>query len=328
MTDKRYLPEGGLFGTPQNTEYISSREMLERAMREGRILEALAVKCDCTEMTLTVDLGGMNGYIKRDSAAYSPAGEEIKDIAVITRVGHAVAFTVTGFFTDADGRTAAMLSRAQAQKRCFEDRVSRLVPGDIIPVRVTHLESFGAFVDIGCGLVALLTVETLAVSRISHPRERVAVGEKLWAAVRDVGDNGSRIYMSLRELLGTWEENAALFSPAQTVTGTVRSVEEYGVFVELMPNLCGLAELRDGAAPGKHCAVYIKSIIPERMKIKLIIIDTAAQIQTRPPLRYFVDPDRTPHISEWRYSPECCPRLIETRFGEGEETEGTDSGTF
>ena len=85
--------------------------------------------------------------------------------------------------------------------------------------------------------------------------------------------------MSLRELLGTWEENAALFSPAQTVTGTVRSVEEYGVFVELMPNLCGLAELRDGAAPGKHCAVYIKSIIPERMKIKLIIIDTAAQIQ-------------------------------------------------
>ena len=96
------------------------------------------------------------------------------------------------------------------------------------------------------------TVDTLSVSRISHPRERVAVGEKLWAAVRDVGDNGSRIYMSLRELLGTWEENAALFSPAQTVTGTVRSVEEYGVFVELMPNLCGLAELRDGAAPGKQ----------------------------------------------------------------------------
>ena len=166
--------------------------------------------------------------------------------------------------TDADGRTAAMLSRAQAQKRCFEDRVSRLVPGDIIPVRVTHLESFGAFVDIGCGLVALMTVDTLSVSRISHPRERVAVGEKLWAAVRDVGDNGSRIYMSLRELLGTWEENAALFSPAQTVTGTVRSVEEYGVFVELMPNLCGLAELRDGAAPGKHCAVYIQKYYPRK----------------------------------------------------------------
>ena len=85
MTDKSYLPEGGLFGTPQNTEYISSREMLERAMREGRILEALAVKCDCTEMTLTVDLGGMNGYIKRDSAAYSPAGEEINDNAGRTR---------------------------------------------------------------------------------------------------------------------------------------------------------------------------------------------------------------------------------------------------
>lgn len=62
MTDKSYLPEGGLFGTPQNTEYISSSEMLERAMREGRILEALAVKCDCTEMTLTVEPRRNDGY--------------------------------------------------------------------------------------------------------------------------------------------------------------------------------------------------------------------------------------------------------------------------
>lgn len=314
MTDKRYLPEGGLFGTPQNTEYISSREMLERAMREGRILEALAVKCDCTEMTLTVDLGGMNGYIKRDSAAYSPAGEEIKDIAVITRVGHAVAFTVTGFFTDADGRTAAMLSRAQAQKRCFEDRVSRLVPGDIIPVRVTHLESFGAFVDIGCGLVALMTVDTLSVSRISHPRERVAVGEKLWAAVRDVGDNGSRIYMSLRELLGTWEENAARFAVGQTADGIIRSVEPYGVFVELTPNLAGLAEVREGAEAGLHASVYIKNIIPEKMKIKLVIVDTYPSPRRFNEFRYCLPEDGGSRLDYWRYSPLGCEKCIETFF--------------
>ncbi len=74
--------------------------------------------------------------------------------------------------------------------------------------------------------------------------------------------------------------------------GTVRSVEEYGVFVELMPNLCGLAELRETEPRPASTArgAYIKSIIPERMKIKLIIIDTAAQIETRPPLRYFVYP--------------------------------------
>ena len=42
-------------------------------------------------------------------------------------------------------------------------------------------------------------------------------------------------------MLGTWAENAALFSPGQTVTGVVRSVEDYGIFVELTPNLAGLA---------------------------------------------------------------------------------------
>lgn len=313
MTDKRYLPEGDLLRTAENTAYTASRDGLERAMREGRILEAVALRCDCSDMTLTVRVGGMNGYISREDAVFSPDGSEIKDIAVISRVGRAVSFTVKGFFTDSDGALAVRLSRADAQRRAFADWVSRLVPGDVIPARVTHLESFGAFVDVGCGLVALMTVDTMSVSRISHPRERLLPGERIWAAVKESSDGGRRIYMTLRELLGTWEENAALFAPAQTVTGTVRSVEDYGVFVELAPNLCGLAELRDGAVLGRECSVYIKNIIPERMKIKLIIIDSADEA-VRAPLRYFINGETTPHIDRWRYSPDCCPRVIETDF--------------
>ena len=49
----------------------------------------------------------------------------------------------------------------------------------------------------------------------------------------------NRICLSQRELLGTWEENAALFSQGETVAGVVRSVESYGIFVELTPNLAG-----------------------------------------------------------------------------------------
>lgn len=146
---------------------------------------------------------------------------------MITRVGRAVCFTVRGFFTDSDGRTALRLSRADAQRRCWEDYISHLRPGDVIPSCVTHLESFGAFVDIGCGTVALMTVDTMSVSRISHPRERLLPGERIWSVVKEISREGDspRIYMSLRELLGTWEENAAMFSAAETVTGTVRSVE-------------------------------------------------------------------------------------------------------
>jgi small subunit ribosomal protein S1 len=123
----------------------------------------------------------------------------------------------------------------------------------------------------------------------------------------------------MRELLGTWEENAALFSPGQTVAGIIRSVESYGVFVELTPNLAGLAELRDDSHPfelpcGSLAAVYIKSIIPERMKIKLVLIDSYKGDPAVSDLKYFLDCESVCHIDRWRYSPACCSKTVETVF--------------
>ena len=118
----------------------------------------------------------------------------------------------------------------------------------------------------------------------------------------------------MRELLGTWEENAAQFSEGQTVRGIIRSVESYGIFVELMPNLAGLAEYRDDVYPGQTAAVYIKSIIPDKMKIKLIIIDSEDSDSPVIPLPYFVDTQSITHIDHWRYSPQCSNKVIETIF--------------
>ena len=99
----------------------------------------------------------------------------------------------------------------------------------------------------------------------------------------------------------------------QTVTGIVRSVEEYGIFVELSPNLAGLAEPTPGVCPGDMCSVYIKNILPERMKIKLVIVDTHAESHPSD-MSYFVDTDTVRHMDYWRYSPEGCRKLVETRF--------------
>ena len=93
----------------------------------------------------------------------------------------------------------------------------------------------------------------------------------------------------------------------------MRSVEDYGIFVELAPNLAGLAEYRSGVKPGDGCAVYIKSMIPERMKIKLVLVDSFPNAQRRP-AKLFVDPETTPHMDIWRYSPAGCPKIIETVF--------------
>ena len=97
------------------------------------------------------------------------------------------------------------------------------------------------------------------------------------------------------------------------MTGIIRSVEEYGVFVELAPNLAGLAESFVGARPGDVCSVYIKSLIPERMKIKLVLIDTCGKADVTP-CRYFVDPETVHHMDHWRYSPEEYRKVVETEF--------------
>ena len=308
-----YKPEGTLISDYKNLEYTSSIEGLERALKLGLILEGRVLLCDAF-MNLHIEFrSGVRGIIPKEECQYSEQEEDIKDIAILTRVGKIVCFKVIGFKEDSKNKKVAILSRRQAQIECKEYYIDTLRSGDIIPARVTHLEHFGAFVDIGCGIISLLSIDTISVSRISHPSERLSVGEFIYAVVKSMDDRG-RICVSERELLGSWEENAALFSEGETVEGIVRSVENYGVFVELMPNLAGLAEYREDVFPGQSCAVYIKSIIPEKMKIKLIIIDVGDSSTKKAPLRYFVDVDNTSHIDFWKYSPDGAKKLVETTF--------------
>ena len=304
----QYTPEGNLIATFENHEFTSTYKGLERALEKQVILEAPAVLCD-HNFNLHVSLGSkIRGIIPRDEVQYSPK-EETKDIAILTRVGKPVCFKVMGFEKDASGETVAILSRKRAQRECMLNYIEALVPGDIIPTKITHLENFGAFVDIGCGIISLLSIDSISVSRISHPSARLAVGDAIYTVVKSIDELG-RIYVSERELLGSWEENAALFNEGQTVRGIVRSVENYGVFIELKPNLAGLAEYKDDVVPGQTAAVYIKSIIPEKMKVKLIIIDNFDSVYT-PEIEYFVTEK---HIDAWHYSTRDCFKQIYTEF--------------
>ncbi len=314
-----YKPEGLMSGCLKNREYISHGRLgLEKAMANGVIIESNVLLCD-SDMNLHVDLHGITGIIPKDEVCYNLSGQTTKDIAIITRVGKPVCFKVISI-EENDGKAVAYLSRRAAQIECINNFVSGLLPGDVFCSRVTHLESFGAFVDIGCGIIALLPVDCISVSRFSHPKDRLFCGMVINTVLKSIDSEKKRIFVSMRELLGTWEENAALFSAGQTVTGIIRSVESYGVFVELTPNLAGLAELREESAEsirasiGKTAAVYIKSIIPDRMKIKLVMIDSYKGESAHPSIKYFIDPDSTEHINQWRYSPNNCPRIIETVF--------------
>ena len=308
---KGYGPEGSLINTPGNRAATASLTALMQARDDGTLLEARAVRCDVGH-DLYVQFPFGEGRIPRDEGAVGIAEGTTRDIVLITRVNKPVCFVVTGFEQTPDG-CRPVLSRRLAQERCRAEFLDTLTVGEVIPARITRLESFGAFCDVGCGLPALLPIADISVSRISHPRDRFAPGMEILAVVSSL-ENG-RICLSHRELLGTWEEYAALFSCGETIAGVVRSVEPYGIFVELTPNLAGLAEPREGVRPGQPAAVYIKSVQPEKLKIKLALIDVQEGTVPPAPPRYFITGGT---VRDWRYSPPGCSRVIESHFGTDE----------
>ncbi len=304
-----YKPEGYSSRTLYSQRNQSSPLSL---VGDGKIYEAQVLKCD-SSLNLWIDFEGIRCIMPKEEVSMLFPGEELKDIAVISRVGKSVCFKIIGVSQDEYGKDIPLLSRRLAQLECMENYISTLCSGDIIDAKVTHMEQFGAFCDIGCGIAALLSVDSISVSRISHPHDRFEVGDRIKAIVKSRSEEG-RIYLSHKELLGTWEENAACFSQGQTVAGVVRSVESYGIFVELAPNLAGLAEPKEGVFPSQTAAVYIKSIIPERMKIKLVLIDTKSDPPPKLPIEYIGDTHTQEHIDRWKYSPDCSSKLIESVF--------------
>ena len=306
------MPENKLY-PPEGLRPPSSFTMqgLREALEQGTVLEGTALRCDAGH-DLFFSLGGIRGRMPRAEVLAPWISGAQRDIAVLSRVGKPTCFQVSALQADEKGAPLAILSRRAVQERAMDFFLEHLCPGSVVTAVVTHLESFGAFLDIGCGIVAMLPIEYISVSRISHPRERFQPGQRILAAVRSVDRERRRITMTHKELLGTWMENASWFSPGETVRGVVRSVKEYGSFIELAPNLSGLADARTDLQQGDGVSVYIKSIRPERMKIKLLAIDTLPPLEGPAPLEYFITQGR---LEKWKYAPPGCVKVgAETIF--------------
>lgn len=303
----KFYPEGK---NPQLSKQFETVDDIKDAMVREEVLESRVLLCD-REHNLHVDLGAVRGIIPRVEGAVGIDDGSVRDIALISKVNKSVCFTVLGFQKDIYNNSLAILSRRAVQLRCINEFLSGLTEGDIIDARVTHLEKFGAFIDIGAGINALIPIDMLSVSRISHPCERLTEGQNIRVVLRK--KEPGKMTFSLKELLGTWQENASQFAQGETVTGIVRSIEDYGVFVELTPNLAGLAEPQNNLYAGQQVAVYVKSVLPSKMKIKLVVVE--AFKETAPPaeLTYYTDAE---HIDFWQYSPSESSKQIYTDFNE------------
>lgn len=146
--------------------------------------------------------------------------------------------------------------------------------GQIVDGVVTGIKPYGAFIEIENGPVGLAYIEDLSVVRIKSPADRLQIGQKVKCMIKYIDRETGKINLSYKDCLGTWEENIENFQEGMTVKGIVRDTEKNnnGVFIELTPNLVGMTEYTEELKYGQTVDVCIKKIVPEKKKVKLVII--------------------------------------------------------
>jgi len=145
--------------------------------------------------------------------------------------------------------------------------------GQILNGTVKSIKPYGAFIRLENGITGLAYIEDLSVARIKSPEERLKIGQNVDIMVKSIDRKQNRVMLTYKELLGTWEENVQKFQEGTFAKGIVREKEKNknGIFIELTPNLVGMAEYTEELEYGQEVNVYIKKIVPERKKIKLLI---------------------------------------------------------
>lgn len=186
------------------------------------------------------------------------------------------------------GRNLVVSRRAllEEEQRAAADEVRRsIVPGAIMTGRVASVREFGAFVDLGGGVQALLHVSDMGWSRVSDPSQVLEPGDAITVKVLQADAAKEKISVGLKQLTGDpWSRVQSSYETGQVLNGRVTRVVDFGAFVELEPGVEGLAHASTFAptgrsrgwtgsvAPGMPVAVEILSIDAEKKRIGLAIL--------------------------------------------------------
>lgn len=267
LEGQKFTPEGW------NNDVIKlSKNDFNVAMAQNKILEGFVTKCD-SSYNLYVDcVDNTTGIIPRTEIEAINIDENgiPKPNICINKVNKLIQFKVKGI----DTQDNYILSRRSVGQEALDWAINELEEGKVVNGIIKSIQPYGAFVEIGGGVVGLLHIEDMSVARIKSPEERFKVGQKVQVMIKSIDRNRQKVILTYKELLGTWEDNIAFFQEGDTVSGIAREVDKCkkGIFIELRPNLVGMAEYRENVEYGEKVTVYIKRIIPERKKVKLVIL--------------------------------------------------------
>lgn len=267
MNTLKFKPEGWNNEiTPLNTNNINEY------VQNNEILQGLVNKCDVNYNLYVQFQNGLTGIIPREEVEAINIDENgLPKINLCTgKIHKFVQFRIK----EAKNENNIILSRKEVQNDALEWIKNELKEGQKVIGIVKNIKPYGAFIEIGGGVVGLAHIEDLSIARIKTPYERLKIGQKVEVVVKSIDRNTGKVILSHKEILGSWEENANKFKPGTKAKGIVRETEKNknGIFIELTPNLVGMAEYEEGLNYGQTVDVYIKRIDIQRKKIKLVIV--------------------------------------------------------
>lgn len=203
-----------------------------------------------------------------------------------------------------------VLNRKRLQKYYKETVLNNLNSGTVLETQVLSVAPFGVFVDLGLGIIGMLPLADISITRIVNPKDIFKTGDNITVVYKGLGEKG--YIVSHKELLGTWKENLKDYNIGDYFQGVIREIKPYGLFIEITPNLSGLADYPEDLEVhlGDTVCVYLKSINEEKLKVKLQIISISSS-PYKVKYKYLIKEEV---IKEWVYTPSSCIKEIKTVF--------------
>jgi polyribonucleotide nucleotidyltransferase len=191
---------------------------------------------------------------------------------IINKKGKILHVCIKEIIENSDGSFELVMSKKKLELKVRRWMYMHLQAGMSLKGVVVSTNDHSAFVDVGGGVTGILKAEDITDTNIKHTSDVLKIGQRIKVTVKKFDRDTGRIELSYKEQLGTFEDNIKKFKEGDIVEGIIRGRIKTGIFVELKPNLVGLAEHVNGVEYGQKVLVSIRRIIPEKKKIKLVII--------------------------------------------------------
>ncbi len=255
-------------------------DKLRAMMQSGEIVSVKTV--DANKGGLMVSCGNVNGFmpVSQLCPEHYPriqGGDKNKILDKLkSYIGEVFEAKVIDVNEDEE---KLIVSEKAAWEVKQKDVISSYAVGDTVEGAVTVITDFGAFVEFGEGLEGLIHISEIAWQRIDDPKEFLRSGQKVQAQIIKI--EGSKIFLSMKNLIADpWTNVKEKYAIGQKVTGKVLKVNPFGLFVELDPEIHGLAHVSELSAkgpveptsvatPGSEMEFIVVSIEPEQHRLGL-----------------------------------------------------------